>query len=99
MCISFWQKSECALPYPEDRGGDVRNLAVVAWRTELWGDAAIRPNDSNWIDIGCAGRHWPGRTEVQMLVAPLIIDLDGRINLNIAGTQRSAATRAGVAGR
>jgi len=83
MCISF-SKSECALPLPRDRGGDVRNCRVAC----VPNSGATPPfarNDSNWIDIGAPVVIGPDGRKYKMLVAPLIIDLDGRINLNIAG--------------
>jgi hypothetical protein len=62
-------------PMPDDTFGDVKNL--------IWGQPSV--NDSIWIDPGGPVMTAPDGTQFKMLVAPLIIDLDGRINLNTAG--------------
>src|SRR5262249_32500430 len=66
-------------PYPEDRGGDVRSLP---WGLGFLGQGG---NDSIWIDFGAPVLVAANGRKYKMLFAPLIIDLDGRINLNVHG--------------
>lgn len=46
----------------------------------------VQHNDSLWMDIGLKPFRWNGKL-VKALVAPLIVDLDGRINLSAVGNQ------------
>ena len=67
--------------------GDVQNLTGALLPTTPTTGRFIARNDSIWIDIGApivTGRD--GR-RYKMLVAPLILDLDGRINLSVAGNR------------
>jgi hypothetical protein len=89
--ITELQASGRLFPYPEDVGGDVKNLPGSPGFVTDPNPAAPRfaNNDSIWVDIGAPVMTAPDGRKFKMLVAPLITDLDGLINLNVAGNVSS----------
>jgi hypothetical protein len=75
-----------AFPYPTDATGDVKNL-----------QGAAGGNDSIWMDIGLPKKHWRG-VDYKPLVAFLIIDLDGRLNVNSTGNNLNGTSAASLQG-
>lgn len=68
--------------------GDVENLEgknIIFPGTQ----ARLRQHDSVWIDLDMPVRKWKGRN-YKPLFAFLIVDLDSRINANVAGNRKSA---------
>jgi hypothetical protein len=77
-----------AFPYPEDEGGDIKNLVgSPGYFNPITGQ--LVNNDSIWIDLGYPVMTTPdGRKKFKPLFAPLIIDLDNRLNVNVHGNVR-----------
>jgi hypothetical protein len=67
-------------PLPEDDGGDVKNLP-----------AAPGGNDSVWLDLGHPVVRSADGRKFKPLFAPLVVDLDGRVNLNVHGNLRGVS--------
>jgi hypothetical protein len=68
--------------------GDVQNLP---------GGVGPQRNDSLWMDIGLPAFTWNNR-RVKPLVAPLILCLDGRLNLSVHGNQMNSGSTTSMAG-
>ena len=61
-------------PYPEADGMDVKNL-----------EGYPGGNDSIWIDVGSPVFKSTDGRKYKIMIAPLILELDGKLNLNVAG--------------
>lgn len=72
--------------------GDVQNLPGGFFLNQSDPQKpAIARNDSIWIDTGLPAFTLPNGKRVKPLIAPLVLDLDGRLNLNVHGNTMSAS--------
>jgi hypothetical protein len=71
-------------PYPRDRGGDIPNLPGSL------GFLGQGGSDSQWMDFGAPVMHSADGRKYKMLFAPLVTDLDGRVNLNVHGNIKNS---------
>src|SRR5207244_4528792 len=79
-------------PYPEDEGGDVKNLVGSPGLLYLaQGKPRLANNDSLWLDLDFPVLVGPDGRKFKALFAPLILDLDNRVNLNVHGNLRGTA--------
>jgi hypothetical protein len=86
-----WPPNRPYFPPPADFGGDVKNLLGspgTLYKDPVSGQWQYANNDSYWMDIGSPVRTLPDGRKYKALYAPLIIDLDNRVNLNIHGNVR-----------
>lgn len=97
-----WQKYLTLRPHrtyhtqfadPPDPGGDVHNWEFGKGTKNPGGGPNFN-NDSFWVDLGYPVMTGPNGLKYKVLFAPLIIDLDGKINLNSAGNLRKAGQHA-----
>lgn len=73
-----------SFPYPEDGGGDVKNLTdSPGYLDPITGQYCN--NDSIWIDLGFPVMTGSDGRKFKPLFAPLIQDLDNRVNVNAHG--------------
>lgn len=74
-------------PYPEDEGGDVKNLIGAPGYHDPY-TGRLHNNDSLWLDLDFPVMEAPDGRKFKPLFAPLILDLDNRVNLNVHGNLR-----------
>ena len=76
-------QEKARFPFPEDSGGDVKNLL---------GNPG--GNDSIWTDLGSPVRIAPNGKTYKAMFAPLIVELDSRLNLGAHGNNLGGAVGA-----
>jgi hypothetical protein len=79
-------------PDIEDAGGDVRNLDFGKGTRLPPPGNGYANNDSIWMDLGHPVMTAPNGKRYKPLFAPLIVDLDSRINLWATGNNKGAGT-------
>jgi hypothetical protein len=81
------RQKESRFPYPEDEGGDVKNLVGAPGYYDPV-TKQVYNNDSVWLDLDFPVMTAPDGRKFKPLFAPLIMDLDNRVNLNVHGNLR-----------
>jgi hypothetical protein len=74
--------------------GDVANLPGAYYFNSATGQYVAK-NDSLWLDIGLPPFTLPSGKRVKALVAPLVLDLNGRLNLSVHGNLLSGGLPSG----
>jgi hypothetical protein len=75
--------------------GDVPNIPGAFYYNSGTGQWVAK-NDSIWIDIGLPPFTLPNGKRVKALVAPLVLDLNGRLNLSVHGNRLNGGLAAGA---
>jgi hypothetical protein len=76
-----------SFPPQEDAGGDVKNLADSPGTLIDPTKGTFANNDSVWIDLGFPVMKAPDGRKFKPLFAPLVLDLDNRVNVNVHGNR------------
>jgi hypothetical protein len=82
-------------PFPEDDGGDLKNLLGSPGsyvKDAATGSFKYVNNDSVWLDLGAPIMTAPDGTKFKALFAPLAMDLDNRLNVNVHGNIKGIDT-------
>jgi hypothetical protein len=84
-----------SFPYPEDEGGDVKNLVGSPGYFDGQFTHKMCNNDSIWMDLGFPVMVAPNGRKFKPLFAPLVMDLDNRVNVNVHGNIRGKDPQTG----
>ena len=87
------------IPYPSANGVDptTNQPSYTGDLQNLTGANGVQKNDSMVLDIGLPPQQWNGMW-IKPLIAPLIVDLDGRMNVNAAGNMKGNNTHTSFSG-
>jgi hypothetical protein len=83
-------KSGLPFPPPVSGGGDVKNLEGCPGVPVPGQPGAYYNEDSVWLDVGFPVLTAPDGTKYKPLFAALVVDLDGKVNVNACGNVRGA---------